>query len=168
MRIFYGTHVFSFEAAIGTNEDSGFIDVVFGVPVLRAGGWVSASGARADFFAENNYSLGSVTSSQLSSTMPPEFIGWETSSYLIKHIRFTDIQTNNQTVLVLDRVTSEIGIAPISGPPAANNPSAIPEPATLLLMGSGLFGLAGFRKKFKKWPMENWGRLLFYNIFLSR
>jgi hypothetical protein len=41
------------------------------------------------------------------------------------------------------------GLATISG--VTNNFSEVPEPATMLLLGSGLVGLAGFaRRRFKK------------------
>ena len=46
-------------------------------------------------------------------------------------------------------ITEIIGLDRISHVDEFNGGAPVPEPATMLLLGSGLLGLAGFRKKFK-------------------
>jgi len=65
-----------------------------------------------------------------------EFIGWEQGGQFENHLYWREYGTSSWSF-----ITSEVLFT--------YNP--IPEPATMLLLGSGLAGLAGFRrKKFKK------------------
>lgn len=88
---------------------------------------------------------------------PPEF----QSQILIDNILFSwlsDHDSNSETPsvmtsFVLDNFDNGIGdwetdIVPGSG--ATVGTRAVPEPATLLLLGAGLIGLIGFRRRFKK------------------
>ena len=47
-------------------------------------------------------------------------------------------------------LVSGFALAVRSGDVAAPSPAPIPEPTTILLLGSGILGLLGFRRKFKK------------------
>lgn len=59
---------------------------------------------------------------------------------------FTNL--NNFAVVRFTGFTNEASDMVVPGPGGGG--AAVPEPATILLLGSGLLGLAGLRKKFKK------------------
>jgi hypothetical protein len=56
--------------------------------------------------------------------------------------------TNNEPFLLAQRPNEFSVPEPGTGPGSGSEP--VPEPATMLLVGSGLVGLLGFRRKFKK------------------
>jgi hypothetical protein len=74
--------------------------------------------------------------------IPAGAIDYDTLLTTLVHQTVTT--TTTDTYLTLD-IYQLIGV--IGQPPA---PAPVPEPATMTLLGAGLFGLAGFRKKFRK------------------
>lgn len=87
------------------------------------------SGQSDDGLRTYNYSTHFVLSGNLADENPNGRIAF----YLRESIGNTD------TRLYLDNVVVDDG----------NGSAPVPEPATLLLLGSGILGLAGFRRKFK-------------------
>jgi len=82
----------------------------------------------------------------------------EASLYLVgKQKSFKSLQLSDITLRIVDPASDEgPGTQPVPDPSVDPVPdggpstSPVPEPTTMLLLGSGLIGLWGFRKKFKK------------------
>jgi hypothetical protein len=124
----------------GTPTFNGPISVLFSVPVagvgLKGGYFDALNSTTIEAYDGNGISLGSITNTVTGF----EFYGLVDSSgtNAISGISFY-ITGNEPAGFEIDNLTFGSG--------SAFNP--IPEPGTMLLVGTGLVGLAGFRRRFK-------------------
>lgn len=92
-----------FHEAIGTDFQTGYIDVTLAQPTLRAGMYLGASSGTVDFFDTSNTLLG--TENYTGSGM--NFYGWEATSGLIGRVRVTDTNAQDGAITLLDNFTTE-------------------------------------------------------------
>jgi hypothetical protein len=133
--------VTSFGAAIGTQTDTGFVDVTFDHSVTKAGGWVGISAGPVSFYGNDGVLLGTVLLSSeandIGMTFRPQFAGWADTRG-IKRVRFSDAMPNGW-ILWLDRITWE------------SNPAPVPEPATGIALLGGLAAVV-LRRRYMRQP----------------
>jgi hypothetical protein len=114
-----------------------YIDIVFGTPIQKVGGWIGISSGNVDFFGTDGSLLGSLSVFNIPTGTTEErreFAGWDAESGLIQRIRITDTDKNGY-VITFDNLYTE-------------GSSAVPIPPSVWLLGAGLVGLAGLRRKF--------------------
>jgi len=121
---------------IGTGlEDLETISVEFGTAVEQAGLWVGLTSdpfsATVSFFDTSDALLGAIDLSGIGGML---FAGWQSDSGLISRITVEDSLANSR-VTMIDQV--------MFGSPMSTNP--VPEPATILLFGTGIIGLASIK-----------------------
>ena len=97
---------------IGSNTDTGFIDIVLNTPTLRAGGWVGFSSGNVQFFDQSDVLLGTVPV-VTAPYEPMVFAGWEADTGLIKRIRINDAASNIY-ITSFDNLTTEQTAQPAS------------------------------------------------------
>jgi hypothetical protein len=103
---------------IGSDTDTGFIDIVLTTPVLRAGGWVGVSSGNVQFFDESDALLGTVQVSPVIS-VSMVFAGWEADAGQIKRIRINDTEING-FIITFDNLTTEEGQVQLQPVPTMN------------------------------------------------